>query len=140
MAYEPYRIDPSYNPTATIDPHKKLLAAVVARSLLDLMSTDAKTFLEAHEWFFDNPRTPLPFFSFVFACEELDFNINEMRKELIRLIDIRKSQGFTLKIKNKKKKIQDEGKMIKKQFGPNSLLIQILKIREQQEIDFINDI
>jgi hypothetical protein len=50
-----YNIDPNYDPTPTIDPYKKLLVAICARSLMDLFSENKQNYASAHEWFFVSP-------------------------------------------------------------------------------------
>lgn len=69
------------NPTGT--PERRLLMAIFERALLDYVGNDQKEYDEAKEWLFETlPNDELVHFSFTWICQQLDLNIEDIRKRI----------------------------------------------------------
>ncbi len=67
---------------SSINPHKRLVAAILERTMFDLFSDCPKLKLEAYNWFFNEPFED-EYFSFQSICEHLDLHLESIRRELL---------------------------------------------------------
>jgi len=74
----------AYNNYQTM-PEKKLLLAVLSKSIDDLCSPDENLRGDAEEWVFaDQDEEKFEIFSFEHICSILDYNYIELKKVLLR--------------------------------------------------------
>lgn len=69
-------------PNLTGTPERRLLLAIVERSILDLVGNDTRESENAAGWLFDDDDDSGSHFSFAWICQELDLDLCDIREKI----------------------------------------------------------